>query len=126
MPLTHQQSKEWNATRFLNWAKQIGTSTHLVVERLLASYRIKQQGYTGCLSLLKLADKYSTQALEAACEKALTLIHSPRYKNIKRIIEVNQSTSAPIPPTVSTNDASHAVLRERHYYGGIQDESTQL
>lgn len=126
MPLTHQQSKEWNATRFLKWAKQIGESTHTVIERLLASYRIEQQSYTGCRSLLKLADHHSPQELEAACKKALTIVHAPRYQNIKRIIEVNQSSPDSTAHSISNNDASHAVLRGRQYYGGIQDESTQL
>lgn len=42
------------------------------------------------MGLLKLADKYSVDRLEAACEKALTYTASPSYKSIKNILVAGQ------------------------------------
>ena len=42
------------------------------------------------MGLLKLADKYSEERLEAACEKALTYTTSPSYKSIKNILVAGQ------------------------------------
>ncbi|UUX35214.1 Mu transposase domain-containing protein [Fundicoccus culcitae] len=126
MPLTHQEASEWNGTRFIKWAKQIGENTQTVIERLLASYRIEQQAYNGCRSLLKLADLHTPQELESACQKALSLIYAPRYKNIKRILETNQTKQNQPTKETPENGSTHAFLRGSQYYGGSQDESTQL
>ena len=57
------------------------------VQGIFDSYRIEEQAYKGCLSLLKLADKYTPERLEHACKAALERIPSPRYKNIRLILE---------------------------------------
>lgn len=90
MPVNHQLYSEWDSARFLKWASAIGTSTKEVVQKLFDSYRVEEQAYKGCLSLLKLADKYSAERLENACSLALIRIPSPRYKNIRLILEAGQ------------------------------------
>ena len=90
MPPNHQMYGEWNRDRFVRWASKIGESTKTVVEKLFASYRVEEQAYKGCLSLLKLADKYSAQRLENACRVALVHLVSPRHKNIRLILEAGQ------------------------------------
>lgn len=116
MPPNHKAASEWNGQRFINWAVKIGPSTETVIKRLLDSYRVEQQAYNGCRSILKFADSYSPEKLEKACEKALSLIQVPRYKNIKLIIERIQETSA----EESDEDNEGAILRGSSYYGGIQ------
>ena len=90
MPENHKLYSEWNSERFLHWAGNIGPSTREVIEKNFASYRVEEQAYRGCLSLLKLADKYSTERLENACKVALKHIPIPRYRNIRLIIEAGQ------------------------------------
>lgn len=117
MPPNHQKSLEWNGERFRNWARKIGPSTYEVVDRLLKSYRAEQQGYTGCRSLLKLSDKYSSNELEEACRKALKVITVPRYKNIKLILEASQHNKKN-ETIINQNDNDGAILRGASYYGG--------
>ena len=74
MPSNHKLYGEWNKERFCHWAANIGPSAKEVVDKLFASYRVEEQAYRGCLSLLKLADKYSAERLENACREALTLV----------------------------------------------------
>lgn len=113
LPTNHLQANEWNAQRFISWAQKIGPDTKTVVERLLESYQVEQQAYNGCSSILKLADQYSQVRLEAACKRALSIIYAPRYRNIKLIIQTNQSkVKSPIK-----DDQTHAILRGNDYYG---------
>jgi len=125
MPANHQLYSEWDSERFLKWASNIGGSTKEVVKKLFESYRVEEQAYKGCLSLLKLADKYSPERLENACSIALTRIPSPRYKNIRLILEAGQDKNM---GNVSGNNSSpsssnqYACVRGATYYGGRSHE----
>lgn len=117
MPPNHCQAGEWNRQRFVNWAKKIGPHTMTVIERLLDKYRVEQQAYNGCLSILKLTDKYTEAELEATCQQALNIIHVPMYKNIKRMIEVKTTSKQAITNTNPVDDQQdHAFLRGWEYY----------
>ena len=97
-----------------------------VVDKLFASYRVEEQAYKGCLSLLKLADRYTSLRLENACRAALSHIPSPRYKNIRLILEAGQDLSSKqaeelISDEGTINRFTH--LRGAAYYGGGRHES---
>lgn len=126
MPSNHKLYGEWNKERFCHWAANIGTSTKEVVEKLFASYRVEEQAYSGCLSLLKLADKYSAGRLENACREALVHHVNPRYKNIRLILEAGQDRPKPesrqnaAGNQKTINQYTH--LRGASYYGGAHHE----
>ena len=107
-------------------AGNIGPSTREVIEKIFASYRVEEQAYRGCLSLLKLADKYSTERLENACKVALKHIPIPRYRNIRLIIEAGQDLKESEKKTDKpfskdpVNRYTH--LRGASYYGGANHE----
>lgn len=119
MPEDHQKYLEWNGDRFCSWAARIGYNTNTVINALLTSKRAEQQSYRSCMGLLKLADKYSVDRLEAACEKALTYTASPSYKSIKNILVAGQdrrvSTDNADVRTITTQN-SHAITRGADYY----------
>lgn len=124
MPVNHQLYSEWDKARFLKWASGIGESTHQVIQGIFDSYRIEEQAYKGCLSLLKLADKYTPERLEHACKAALERIPSPRYKNIRLILESGNDKAAG-PSNQSSeaiHDESYALVRGASYYGGGSHE----
>jgi transposase len=124
MPVNHQLYSEWNKDRFLHWAETIGPSTKEVVTKIFSSYRVEEQAYKGCLSLLKLADKYSAERLEKACRTALVHIPSPRYRNIRLILEAGQDTTRITPHSIPGCDPvnRYTHLRGAAYYGGNQHE----
>lgn len=125
MPANHQLYNEWDAVRFLKWASDIGISTKEVVQKLFDSYRVEEQACKGCLSLLKLADKYSAERLENACSLALTRIPSPRYKNIRLILEAGQDkkeNNNAKASLSSSESVQHAFVRGAAYYGGRSHE----
>ena len=118
MPTDHQKFLEWNGDRFRSWAERIGTNTYNVVNAILSSQRVEQQSYRSCMGILKLAEKYSAQRLEAACKIALSYAATPSYKSIKNILaagkeRIDQELQA------SENAATHnkhAITRGAAYY----------
>ena len=121
MPPNHQLYSEWDGNRFRRWAQKVGESTFAVVDKLLLSYRVEEQAYKGCLSLLKLGDKYGTARLELACQEALRQVPLPRYSIISRILATGQDQKV---PRIETPKASskNAFMRGSSYYGGDRHE----
>ena len=122
MPPSHQQYLEWNGDRFHKWAERIGSSTYQVVEAIPTSKRVEQQSYRSCMGLLKLADKYSVDRLEAACRKALSFTATPSYKSIKNILDTGSDQMEMPDKRTATGShtepgkSSHALTRGADYY----------
>lgn len=118
MPADHQKYLEWNGDRFRKWAEQIGSDTYTVTNAILASQRVEQQSYRSCMGLLKLAEKYSAERLEAACRKALSYTASPSYKSIKNILAAGQdrTNQEPQTPDSASTQNKHAITRGADYY----------
>lgn len=119
MPEDHRKYLEWNGDRFRSWAAKIGTNTKAVIDALLNSQRVEEQAYRSCMGLLKLADKYSSARLEAACARALSYTSSPSFKSIKNILAAGQDKT--IAAGSSQNDGqsaqnTSALTRGADYY----------
>lgn len=74
------------------------------------------------MGLMKLADKYSVDRLEAACRKAFSFIAIPGYKSIKNIldteseqIEISDNRPA-IGSHTEPGENNHALTRGADYY----------
>lgn len=115
MPKSHRQWSEWNPQRFIRWAAKIGPDTARLIENVLASRPVPQQGYRSCLGILRLAKSYGDQRLEAASKRALA-IGATSYKSLESILKNNLDSR----PAVQTNDCSIAVehdnIRGAQYY----------
>ena len=76
----------------------------------------------GCMGLLKLADRYSVDRLEAACRKALTFTATPSYKSIKNILDTGSDRTEAVDKASVTDSytnsekSSHALTRGADYY----------
>ena len=118
MPPDHQKYLEWNGDRFRKWAERIGPNTSKVVNGILSSNVVEQQAYRSCMGLLKLADKYSVDRLEAACERALSFTESPSYKSIRNILCVGKeaNTEKNIAEKPASPQNIHALTRGADYY----------
>ena len=119
MPESHQDYVQWTAERFLSWAEKIGPNTLITVKSILSSHKVEQQGYRSCMALLKLADKYSVQRLEAGCKKALFYTPHPSLKSVKTILSTGQDKVANEQAVKQPNDESvnHGFTRGADYYG---------
>ena len=118
MPADHQEYLEWNGDRFRRWASQIGPCTGKVINAILTSQRVEQQSYRSCMGVLKMAERYSPERLEAACKKALSFTASPSYKSIKNILAAGWDKSEPTSTQKESSSAAnpHAITRGADYY----------
>lgn len=121
MPPNHQQYIQWNGERFIRWAAKIGQSTQVVVTAILSGYKVEQQGYKACMGILKLADKYSPERLENACQKALTFTPRPSLKNIQAILSSGQDRTEPEETVERTSSSQYGFTRGAEYYTGRKD-----
>jgi transposase len=120
MPEDHRKYTQWNAERFLSWARGIGNNAVIVVKAILDSRKIEQQGYRACMALLKLSDKYSAGRLEAACKRALSYTLSPSFKSVQTILATGQDK---LPDEELTDtSAKFGFTRGPGYYGDGGDE----
>jgi transposase len=122
MPPNHQKYMQWNGNRFRAWAAKIGENTATATEALLTANKVEQQGYKSCMALLKLAEKFTPQQLEAACAKALSYTSRPNYKSISAILNAGRdklSSSATSTPKPSP----HGFVRGAEYYKEGEDNA---
>ena len=119
MPPNHQQYAQWNGDRFRKWAAKIGPQTARVVESILTGYKVEQQGYRTCMALLKLSDSYTSERLEAACDKALFYTPRPSYKSVQTILKSGQDRP-PEYPEPAASASKHGFTRGADYYRGGQ------
>lgn len=123
MPKEHQQYTQWNAKRFTSWAETIGMHTAIVVKAILASHKVEQQGYRACMALLKSADKYGKERIEAACQTALSYTPVPSFKSVQTILQ--SGNTHPKPPVKAKLDApaeSFGFTRGAAYYASVSDD----
>jgi transposase len=121
MPENHRQYANYNADSFLDWAEGVGSSTLLVVRHFLSMHKVVEQGYRPATSLMKLADRYSMERLEAACEKALGYTPSPSLKNISTILKNGQDKVKPTSVPVAT-EAAYGITRGASYFKGGEEK----
>lgn len=86
MPSAHREHRRWSPPRVVAKAKRIGPHTSELVDQLLSSKIHPEQGYRPCLGIVRLADKYGDDRLEAACRRALAY-SSVSYKSVRSILE---------------------------------------
>lgn len=111
LPVDSATHGEWNSQRYLNWARRVGPSVHIVVTAMFEQGP-EQKHYKRVHSLLKLADTHSDTALNDACHRALERTSSPGYRLIKQLLDNDMfhiESSTPAQPEQS-------FLRGADYY----------
>jgi len=115
MPKSHQKWAEWTPQRFIHWAGKIGPQTAQLIEAVLNSRSVPQQGFRSCLGVLRLAKSYGDQRLEAACKRALA-IGGASYRSVESILKHNLDQK-PLPDEAATlNPIRHNNIRGARYY----------
>ena len=85
MPEKHRKMGQWSPQRFIRWARTIGPHTAALIEAVLRSRRHPQQAFRSCLGILRLADSYGEERLEAAARRALAL-GANSYRSVESIL----------------------------------------
>lgn len=113
-PKSHQRYLEWTPSRITSWAATKGPNTAALVEKILVSKPHPEQGYRSCLGIIRLADKYTPERVEAASGRAIRC-NAISYQSVKSILTKGLDrlpiNDAPeyIPPT-------HTNIRGKDYY----------
>ncbi len=113
-PRSHQAHLEWTPSRMVRWAQTIGPNTARLFERILADKPHPEMGYRGCLGIIRLAERYSAQRVEAASERAL-ITGACRYKSVESILKnsLDQVSPSSSPPTATP---PHDNIRGAEYF----------
>lgn len=115
MPANHQKFLAWNGDRFRKWAESIGVSTYQVVDSILTSHAIEQQGYRSCMGLLRLGEKHGSSNLEDACRQALSFSSYPSYNGIKNLLAPQRAKEPEVPkPHGLTRGAAYFARRKNN------------
>jgi transposase len=116
MPEKHRrflEAQQFNGHRYRSWAGKIGPKTFFVIDKILKSGQVEEQGYRACMGLLQLSKNYDYGRLEAACHKAATL-GSPSYTTVANILKNNQDQSLVKAKSSPTPD--HENIRGAAYF----------
>jgi len=118
MPPNHRRDVEWDGDRFRNWAAKYGDNTLAVINVFLSNFKIEQQSYKSCRALLHLADKYSANRLETACERAFTYTSRPSLKSVQTILKSGQDKLASPNESKVSGFSNYGFARGSQYFGG--------
>ena len=115
MPSSHRAHAEWTPSRILSWAEKTGPATARVLARILQSFPHPEQGFRGCLGILRLGQSHGAGRVEAACRRA-ERVGSFRYQTVKNILssKVDQLPFDEDAPTPAA--PAHDNVRGASYY----------
>ena len=89
MPPNHRavhRQRQFDGSRYRGWAQKIGTGTYFIIDSLLNSGKVEEQGYKSCMGILQLSKTYGGKRLEMACKRAREL-GSHTYSTVKTILK---------------------------------------
>ncbi|MGN0055535.1 MAG: Mu transposase domain-containing protein [Atopobiaceae bacterium] len=110
---------EWDDARIRGWARKVGPSCAEVVDRIFARVKVREQAYSPALSVLRLSKKYGDERLEAACAHALPRLTSPRYRQIKAILDSSLEEGPPHGAAVRDGSRPSGHVRGADYHGEL-------
>jgi len=116
MPKAHQHHLEWTPSRLIDWAGTIGAQTAALVAAILADRPHPEQGYRSCLGILRLAKRYGSERLEAACARAVA-VNARSYRHVDSILKhgLDRLARSEATPQLTLTPV-HENLRGRDYY----------
>jgi len=115
MPKSHRKHLEWSPSRFLRWGKKIGPETAKLVEAILSDRPHPEQGYRSCLGILRLANRYGPERLEAACARAFAA-GARSYRHVDSILKHGLDRLPRETGSEPRESPSHENVRGADYY----------
>jgi transposase len=115
MPEAHRRQAAWSPSRIVVWAGGTGPATAALVAAIMASRPHPEQGFRGCLGIMRLGRRYGPERLETAAARALA-IRALSYRSVESILR-NGLDGLPLPgsePVTTIGD--HANVRGAGYY----------
>ena len=95
-------------------AAEIGRNTAALVEIIMRERTHPEQGFRACMGITKLVKSYSSERVEAACERALQ-IGARSFTSVKSILKNNLETKRPKAAT-DVSAITHNNIRGPGYF----------
>ena len=106
-PASHRAHLEWPPSRIISWANETGPSTAALVEGIINDKPHPEQGYRSCLGIIRLAEKFGADRVEAASGRAVS-VGAFSYQSMKSILKSSVDKAGEQPdqdrPTIPTHD----------------------
>lgn len=113
-PKSHQKYLEWMPSRIISWAGSKGPNIAALVAKILESRPHPEMGYRSCLGIIRLADRFTVERVEAASERALRC-NAISYTSVKSILKKGLD-KLPLRETPEYVPVSHTNIRGKEYY----------
>jgi len=115
MPSSHREYAEWTPSRVISWARRTGPVTERYVEEIMRRRPHPEQGFRGCMGIIRLGEKHGRERIEDACKRAETL-NSYSFRTVKNILASGMDRlpldeEPDLPPT-----PEHDNIRGADYY----------
>jgi len=114
MPAHHQFRDDWTPDRIKARAARVGPNVAIFVEVAMRSRKHPEQGYRTCLGVIRLADKFGRDRLDAACSRALE-INARSYSSLLSILK-NGLESRPRTRATDEPAITHPNIRGADYF----------
>jgi transposase len=85
-PHTHREYGKWPPERVVAWAESVGAHVGELAQRLMSRRTHPETGYRACLGVIRLADQFGRERVDAACARAVS-IGSPTFKTVQAILK---------------------------------------
>jgi transposase len=119
MPKSHRDYGKWPPERMLSWGRSLGPNVGKVVDAILGRYRNPEFGYRAVQALVRDAQRFGNERLDAACARALVIAGpgGPTRKSVNAILKRNLETKAlPKDEPEPTSFAHHEHIRGGDYF----------
>lgn len=127
MPRSHREYLAWTPSRIIRWADTIGPHCGQAVREIIGSRARPEQGYRAALGIIRLAKRYSSERVDAACRRAMAL-DVCRYQHIKSILAHGKERES-LPTDAAQEQGCrmhHQNVRGRAYYAARYGETGEV
>jgi transposase len=114
MPTHHRFREDWTPQRIHARAARVGPNVAIFAEVVMRGRKHPEQGYRTCLGVIRLADKFGRDRLDAACKRALE-INAYSYSSVHSILKNGPERK---PRTRATEEPAitHPNIRGADYF----------
>jgi transposase len=114
MPAHHRFREDWTPQRIRAWAARVGPNVAIFTEVVMRERKHPEQGYRTCLGVIRLADRFGPERLDAACRRGLE-INARSYSSIQSILK-NGLESRPRTRATEEPAIPHPNIRGADYF----------
>jgi len=113
-PRSHREYGKWPPRRMVAWAETIGEHVGELARQVMSHRTHPETGYRTCLGVIRLADRYGRDRVDAACARALR-IGSPTAKSVTAILKNGLDRAPQVEPRARAPIA-HEHIRGAAYF----------